>query len=198
MIFDNIEKCRSLVFVTHSFNGLLKKKIIDANKTMNQQLIIKQKYCIETFFPILGVQIRTTLGHFPAELSSLADFRCVKASSIDDGKEQYAYQTTVNIGGHVFRGILHDQGLEEGMIDHHYNKNSNNHQESLHPSTSSCPLMTTSPFTDFMSRAQFSSVLRRQTIFMDILQNLVIQWNDCYFKLWLIVYCYFSCSHILR
>ncbi|KAG7567160.1 SHORT INTERNODES C-terminal [Arabidopsis thaliana x Arabidopsis arenosa] len=108
-----------------------------------------------------GIQIRTTPGHFPAELSSLADFRCVKVSSIDDGKEQYAYQTTVNIGGHVFRGILHDQGLEKGMIDHHYNKNSNNHQELLPPSTSSCPLMTTSPFTDFMSRAQFSSVLRR-------------------------------------
>ncbi|CAL9233348.1 unnamed protein product [Arabidopsis halleri] len=78
------------------------------------------------------VQIRTTPGHFPAELSSLADFRCVKVSSIDDGKEQYAYQTTVNIGGHVFRGILHDQGLEKGMIEHHYNKNSNNHQELLH------------------------------------------------------------------
>ncbi|KAL9300177.1 Protein SHI RELATED SEQUENCE 3 [Arabidopsis thaliana] len=111
--------------------------------------------------PSSGVQIHTTPGHFPAELSSLADFRCVKVSSIDDGKEQYAYQTTVNIGGHVFRGILHDQGLHKVMVDHHYNENSNNHQELLTPSTSSCPLKITSPFTDFMFGTRFSSVLRR-------------------------------------
>lgn len=29
---------------------------------------------------------------------------------MDDADEQYAYQTAVNIGGHVFRGILYDQG----------------------------------------------------------------------------------------
>ncbi|VVB08506.1 unnamed protein product [Arabis nemorensis] len=34
---------------------------------------------------------------------------------MDDGKEQYAYQTTVKIGGHVFKGILHDQGPDKMM-----------------------------------------------------------------------------------
>ncbi|XP_057530580.1 protein SHI RELATED SEQUENCE 1-like [Amaranthus tricolor] len=55
------------------------------------------------------------VGNFPAELSYPATFRCVKVSSIDDSEDEYAYQTAVNIGGHVFKGILYDQGPG----DHH-------------------------------------------------------------------------------
>lgn len=54
------------------------------------------------------------LGNFPAEVSSPAVFRCVRLSSIEDADDQYAYQTAVNIGGHVFKGILYDQGPESG------------------------------------------------------------------------------------
>ncbi|GMI68917.1 SHI RELATED SEQUENCE 1, STYLISH 1 [Hibiscus trionum] len=50
------------------------------------------------------------LGNFPAEVSSHAVFRCVTVSSIDEVDDQYAYQTAVSIGGHVFKGILYDQG----------------------------------------------------------------------------------------
>ncbi|KAL3340876.1 hypothetical protein AABB24_029164 [Solanum stoloniferum] len=50
--------------------------------------------------------------HFPSEVSSQAVFRCVKVSAIDDADDQYAYHTAVNIGGHLFKGILYDQGLE--------------------------------------------------------------------------------------
>ncbi|KAL3723773.1 hypothetical protein ACJRO7_035875 [Eucalyptus globulus] len=50
------------------------------------------------------------VGNFPPEVSSPAVFRCVKVSSVDDPDEQFAYQTAVNIGGHVFRGILYDHG----------------------------------------------------------------------------------------
>lgn len=51
-------------------------------------------------------------------------FRCVRVSSLDtehnadhqehrhDQDEQFAYQTAVSIGGHVFKGILYDQGPE--------------------------------------------------------------------------------------
>ncbi|KAF5958257.1 hypothetical protein HYC85_005482 [Camellia sinensis] len=52
------------------------------------------------------------VGNFPAEVNSPAVFRCVRVSSIDDADDQYAYQTAVNIGGHVFKGILYDQGPE--------------------------------------------------------------------------------------
>jgi LRP1 type putative zinc finger protein len=47
---------------------------------------------------------------FPPEVNSQAVFRCVKVSALDDAEDQLAYQTAVNIGGHVFRGILYDQG----------------------------------------------------------------------------------------
>ncbi|XP_028794351.1 protein SHI RELATED SEQUENCE 1-like isoform X1 [Neltuma alba] len=49
-------------------------------------------------------------GNFPAVVSSSAEFRCVRVSPMDEADEQYAYQTAVNIGGHVFRGILYDHG----------------------------------------------------------------------------------------
>ncbi|XP_061360867.1 protein SHI RELATED SEQUENCE 1-like [Gastrolobium bilobum] len=51
-------------------------------------------------------------GHFPAVVSSPAEFRCVRVSAVDDADDSYAYQTAVNIGGHVFKGILYDYGPE--------------------------------------------------------------------------------------
>lgn len=52
------------------------------------------------------------MGHFPAEVNSPAVFRCVRVSAVHDAEEHFAYQTAVNIGGHVFKGILYDQGPE--------------------------------------------------------------------------------------
>ncbi|KAJ7967268.1 protein SHI RELATED SEQUENCE 1 [Quillaja saponaria] len=50
--------------------------------------------------------------NFPDEMNSMAIFRCVRVRSKDDMVDEYAYQTTVNIGGRLFRGILYDQGPE--------------------------------------------------------------------------------------
>ncbi|CBI19787.3 unnamed protein product, partial [Vitis vinifera] len=52
------------------------------------------------------------VGHFPSEVNSPAYFRCVRVSAMDEADEQLAYQTAVNIGGHVFKGILYDHGPE--------------------------------------------------------------------------------------
>ncbi|KAK4804350.1 hypothetical protein SAY86_004167 [Trapa natans] len=49
---------------------------------------------------------------FPVELNSSALFRCVRVSNVDESEEEYAYQTAVNIGGRIFKGILYDQGLD--------------------------------------------------------------------------------------
>ncbi|ESQ53467.1 hypothetical protein EUTSA_v10025845mg [Eutrema salsugineum] len=66
---------------------------------------------------------------FPPEVSSDALFRCVKMSGVDDGGDgQYAYQTTVNIGGHLFKGILYDQGPESSYISG--NSGGSDHQSS--------------------------------------------------------------------
>ncbi|KAK1436524.1 hypothetical protein QVD17_02305 [Tagetes erecta] len=54
------------------------------------------------------------MGHFPAEVTSPAVFRCVRVGAIGEAEEQLAYQTTVSIGGHVFKGILYDCGPEVG------------------------------------------------------------------------------------
>ncbi|KAH7853032.1 hypothetical protein Vadar_032359 [Vaccinium darrowii] len=56
------------------------------------------------------------VGNFPSEVSSTAVFRCVRVSSIGDADDQYAYQTSVNIGGHLFKGILLDQGSESQYL----------------------------------------------------------------------------------
>lgn len=56
------------------------------------------------------------LGNFPAEVSSPALFRCVRVSGIDESEEMLAYQTAVNIGGHVFKGVLYDHGPESNYL----------------------------------------------------------------------------------
>ncbi|GER50326.1 lateral root primordium family protein [Striga asiatica] len=58
-------------------------------------------------------------GKFPGEFTSPAVFRCVRVSSIDNLVDQYAYQTSVSIGGHIFTGILYDQGPQlEGTVNY--------------------------------------------------------------------------------
>lgn len=61
--------------------------------------------------------------HLPPEVNSPAIFRCVRVSSVeeDEDDQEYAYQTAVNIGGHVFKGILYDQGPDQDHNHHHLN-----------------------------------------------------------------------------
>ncbi|KAJ6716828.1 PROTEIN SHI RELATED SEQUENCE 3 [Salix koriyanagi] len=63
--------------------------------------------------PSTGLEIE----NFPAEVDSTATFRCFRVSSIDEAVDQLAYQTSVNIGGHVFKGILYDQGPDQNRYD---------------------------------------------------------------------------------
>ncbi|CAN4123525.1 unnamed protein product [Withania somnifera] len=51
-------------------------------------------------------------GTFPAKISTSAVFQCIQMSSIDDAEDHLAYQASVRIGGHIFKGILYDQGHE--------------------------------------------------------------------------------------
>ncbi|KAG8655900.1 protein SHI RELATED SEQUENCE 1 [Manihot esculenta] len=59
--------------------------------------------------PWTGLEV----GNFPAQVNSIATFRCFRVSSIDEADNQFAYQTSVRIGGHIFKGILYDQGPEQ-------------------------------------------------------------------------------------
>ncbi|KAK4284772.1 hypothetical protein QN277_001555 [Acacia crassicarpa] len=68
--------------------------------------------------PSPGIEERNKL---PAAMSSAAEFRCVRVRSEDDTVDEYAYQTSVNIGGRVFSGVLYDQGPESLFSYNNYN-----------------------------------------------------------------------------
>ncbi|KAH7575013.1 hypothetical protein JRO89_XS02G0035400 [Xanthoceras sorbifolium] len=71
--------------------------------------------------PSSGLEV----GNFPVQMSSESTFHCVRVSSIDEGIDQYAYHTSVNIGGHIFKGILYDQGPDAGHHHHHHHQSCN-------------------------------------------------------------------------
>ncbi|GAU47615.1 hypothetical protein TSUD_90200 [Trifolium subterraneum] len=52
---------------------------------------------------------------FPAVVSSMATLTCVQMRSMDDKVNEMAYQTSIEIGGHLFNGILYDQGLDQSF-----------------------------------------------------------------------------------
>ncbi|KAH0470550.1 hypothetical protein IEQ34_000273 [Dendrobium chrysotoxum] len=52
--------------------------------------------------------------NLPGHVRAPAVFKCVRVTSVDDGEDEYAYQAVVNIGGHVFKGFLYDQGVDDG------------------------------------------------------------------------------------
>ncbi|XP_062196289.1 protein SHORT INTERNODES 1-like [Phragmites australis] len=52
---------------------------------------------------------------FPREVSSEALFRCLRLGPVDETDAEVAYQTTVSIAGHVFKGILHDVGPDPSV-----------------------------------------------------------------------------------
>ncbi|XP_072984262.1 protein SHI RELATED SEQUENCE 5-like [Typha latifolia] len=55
----------------------------------------------------------------PRHVRAPAVFKCVRVTSIDDGEDEYAYQAMVTIGGHVFKGFLYDQGVDDGQTHDH-------------------------------------------------------------------------------
>ncbi|KAL1542947.1 protein EXPRESSION OF TERPENOIDS 1-like [Salvia divinorum] len=91
------------------------------------------------------------VGQFPAEVSSPAVFRCVRVSAVDEAEQHYAYQTALSIGGHVFKGILYDQGGESSSsasLD--LIANASNSQ-----TTAADPSVYPAPLNAFMAGTQF-------------------------------------------
>ena len=83
----------------------------------------------------LGLEV----GNFPAEVTYPATFRSVRVSSIEDAADQYAYRTAVNIGGHVFKGILYDQGPNQG---HHSLGECSSRERQLQPNQINAAALT--------------------------------------------------------
>ncbi|KAL4588859.1 hypothetical protein LXL04_001756 [Taraxacum kok-saghyz] len=70
-------------------------------------------------------------GQFSMEVKSEATFTRVRVATTtrENGvMDQYAYETSINIGGHIFKGILYDQGPYPPMVD---SREMNVHEEDL-------------------------------------------------------------------
>lgn len=66
-------------------------------------------------FVLLGFE-----EHFPTEVSGEATFKRIQVStSVEENTvvEQFAYQTSINVRGHVFKGILYNQGPSHPMVN---------------------------------------------------------------------------------
>ncbi|XP_072957423.1 protein EXPRESSION OF TERPENOIDS 1-like [Typha angustifolia] len=101
---------------------------------------------------------------FPAEVSSPAVFRCVRVSPMDESEDEFAYQTAVSIGGHVFKGILYDQGRESNYPPSPPRSSATAAAIAMAPSSSTAPAtaglldpssLYPAPLSAFMAGTQF-------------------------------------------
>ncbi|XP_038892899.1 protein LATERAL ROOT PRIMORDIUM 1 [Benincasa hispida] len=69
----------------------------------------------------------------PGHVRAPAVFRCHRVTAINSGEGELAYQATVNIGGHVFKGFLYDQGADDKnafpSISHLHLDSGNHHRD---------------------------------------------------------------------
>lgn len=71
-------------------------------------------------------------GSLPGQVRAPAVFKCVRVTSVDEGEDEYAYQAVVKIGGHLFKGFLYDQGLDEPKDNNNNNNNNFPNLSDLH------------------------------------------------------------------
>ncbi|KAL2346095.1 hypothetical protein Fmac_000095 [Flemingia macrophylla] len=150
--------------------------------------------------PYSGLELK-----FPAATNSMAIFRCVQVRSMDDAVNEIAYQTCVNIGGHVFSGLLYDQGPEQsynsnnmgvsstGLVDQQQinpglmNNSSINTRDSSGATMASTghdePLLTLPPYlVPFRPAADFSKLDNKRQIENDsrVIRNASIKHDALY------------------
>nr|GMD51462.1 protein SHI RELATED SEQUENCE 1-like [Ipomoea batatas] len=104
---ENNNNQQSLQLRSSSSRELTPKRHREDPSTNNSSLV-----CAHLPSTTPGLEV----GNFPAKVSLTAAFQCVRMRSVDDGDDQYAYQAAVNIGGHVFKGILYDEGPESQYL----------------------------------------------------------------------------------
>ncbi|CAL0329258.1 unnamed protein product [Lupinus luteus] len=59
-------------------------------------------------------------------------FSCVRVQSMDDTMNEIAYQTSINIGGHVFSGFVYDQGPDQQSFNGARGQRSTNYLHQQH------------------------------------------------------------------
>ena len=71
-------------------------------------------------------------------------FKCVRVTAVEDGEDEYAYQAAVKIGGHLFKGVLYDQGVEGRGADGNFPNFSDLHLGGGGGGSSSSPILDAS------------------------------------------------------
>ncbi|XP_031247603.1 protein LATERAL ROOT PRIMORDIUM 1-like [Pistacia vera] len=90
----------------------------------------------------------------PGKVKAPAVFRCISVTSINDGEDnEIGYVGTVNISGHVFKGFLYDQGIndEKNLFPCISSKMEANSSAKNRDSSSSSPIVD--PSTTFAASA---------------------------------------------
>jgi LRP1 type putative zinc finger protein len=75
--------------------------------------LLKSGKWLAYFFLFPGIIDASFKLSLPGQVREPAVFRCVRVTAINSGEAEVAYQAKVNISGHVFKGILYDQGIDE-------------------------------------------------------------------------------------
>ncbi|XP_057723899.1 protein SHI RELATED SEQUENCE 3-like [Arachis stenosperma] len=109
------------------------------------------------YSPSPGVEDKLKL---PSATNSMAIFRRVEVRSMDHAVNEIGYQTCVNIGGHVFSGLLYDHGppavAAAPFLDHHHQQNLN-HGASMGPVDDvDEPFLPPPPLSDTLRTPYFS------------------------------------------
>ncbi|RZR91758.1 hypothetical protein BHM03_00019941 [Ensete ventricosum] len=93
-----------------TFSYALPNAVVVISSTIRRILCVIHSFCCTHQTP--HVRLSLDSDSLPPEVSAEAVFRCVRVSPVDEADDEYAYQTAVSIGGHVFRGILYDHGAD--------------------------------------------------------------------------------------
>ena len=80
---------------------------------VNLNLLKSGKWLLAYFFLLPGIIDAGFKLSLPGQVREPAVFRCVRVTAINSGEAEVAYQAKVNISGHVFKGVLYDQGIDE-------------------------------------------------------------------------------------
>ncbi|KAE9614864.1 putative transcription factor STY-LRP1 family [Lupinus albus] len=97
---------------TASTSGAKKPKLISSHTTTNSRTSTSNTTPPRSFDTSSSHQDGGIKEPLPGQIRAPAVFKCVKVTAVEDGEDEYAYQAVVKIGGHVFKGFLYDQGVE--------------------------------------------------------------------------------------
>ncbi|KAL5764578.1 hypothetical protein ACOSP7_016933 [Xanthoceras sorbifolium] len=96
-----------------STSGIKKPRLITSQTTTTSHTSTSNTTPPRSFDTSSSHQEAGFKERLPGQVRAPAVFKCVRVTAVEDGDDEYAYQAVVNIGGHVFKGFLYDQGVDQ-------------------------------------------------------------------------------------